>query len=352
MSEWRPKPGIYYGESWAKYLSCPYLSPSKLKHGLRSMRRLKRAIDGDIAPPSEKTTAVGNAVHCLIAGEDQERIAVMPAFEKSEKNLTKGTIKTPPKSMKKKDGSFTAAGQKWKDLCEENGLQYDFAGEISVGHKKTESKNTDFYREAVFQFEIANEGKTVITEIQDATARKVVSNIWSNKNCADIIKRSEKEVTVIACVDGVMVKTRMDMLDVRSGHGADLKTTTDIEPKAFYRKCRDLNYFFQFGCHNLFLANAGDSGIQLQSYDVIAAETGDDYDVGLIHIMPFELLDKWSDRARDVINSYSLAKATGSWLGLYPSPAVISIPNWDMTDDEDVDMKELSSSQHETEVAF
>ena len=87
MSELKLSPGIYHDVPWSQYREIPYPSPSMLKHGLRSMKRLKRAADGELAP-SETTVAVGQAVHCMISNE-ADRLAVMPAFEQDAENKTK-----------------------------------------------------------------------------------------------------------------------------------------------------------------------------------------------------------------------------------------------------------------------
>ena len=334
-NRWMPEPGIYENISWAQYISCPYGSPSFFKHGLRSMKRLKRAIDQpEDFRPSEKTVAVGQAVHCMMAGEDAERIAVMPAFEEDAANMTKGATKKAPSKMTKQNGELSAAGIKWAELCKEHGKPEGYIGDVVTGREKTESKTTEYYQEASFQFSMQNEGKQILTQVQSATAKKVLANIHADPECLELIRSCEHEVTVVANVNGLMVKTRMDMLDRSKGVGADLKTTDDIEPKALYRKFKSLNYLFQFGCHNLFLANAGADAIQLQAYDVIAAEIGGDYDVGRIQIVPFELLDIWSEKARVVLEQYKFAKRNDNWLGLYPSAGILEVPEYDMTDNQ------------------
>lgn len=166
MNPWRPEPGIYFDIPWAQYINCPYMNPSTLKHGCRSMKRLKRAMDGECRP-SEKTTAVGNAVHTLLAGEFDERFAVMPAFENDPDNLT-GT------------------------------------------GKKSTSTSTKYYKESKANWLIENEGKLNLTEVQLNVAKKVVRSIRAKRDCNEIIERATSEVTVIAEINGLLCKTRID----------------------------------------------------------------------------------------------------------------------------------------------
>ena len=329
-AEWYPEPGIYKGVSWAEYKSCPYMNPSTLKKGLRSMRHLKRAIDGELQP-SAKTVAVGQAVHCLVADET-DRLAVMPDFEKDPRNLTAGTVKEPPKAMTKKDGSLSAAGQKWQDLCSEHGLPVDHCGEIRTGQKPTESKVTDFYKTSVSNFVEQNEGKTLLTEIEMNVAKKVIGCIYENSKAAEIIRRSEHELTVIAEIEGVMCKTRIDGAIAKDRNVWDLKTTDDISGRTFYRQCKKLGHLFQFGFHQLACANAGKNAFAIERYDAIAAEVSGDYDTGVILIPP-QLLDDWAEKVSRVLNDYKLAKSTDIWPGLYPAGiGLLDVPDYDMAE--------------------
>ena len=306
------------------------MNPSTLKNGLRSMLRLKRAIDGELQP-SAKTVAIGQAVHCLVADET-DRLAVMPEFEKDPRNLTAGTVKEPPKVMTKKDGSLSAAGQKWQDLCNEHGLPVDHHGEIRTGQKSTESKNTDFYKTSFAQFTEASGGKTILSEVEMNVAKKVIGCVFENPKAAEIIRRSEQELTVIAEIEGVMCKTRIDGAIAKDRHVWDLKTTDDISGRAFYRQCKNIGHLFQFGFHQLACANAGKNAFAIEKYDAIAAEVSGDYDTGVILIPP-QLLDDWAEKVSRVLIDYRLAKSTGSWLGLYPAGVgLLDVPDYDMAE--------------------
>tara|TARA_R110000803_G_scaffold75124_5_gene139436 strand:- start:7515 stop:8552 length:1038 start_codon:yes stop_codon:yes gene_type:complete len=341
--EFHLEPGIYESVPWSDYVRIPYMSPSTLKHGLRSMRRLKRAIDGEIYP-SAKTVAVGQVVHCLIAGEHEERIAVMPDYHLDPDNLTAGTEKKPPASMFVKSGDLSAAGRKWAELCVANGFPEDHVLPFRVDREQTTSKTTNYVQAKVEEFGADNEGMDIITEADHQRAKDVVSRLMAHKHCAELIQKSKQEITVIGEIEGVKVKTRLDGF-WKEGHTCgcwDLKTTSDIAPDVFYRLCKKFGYLFQFGFHNAILATCG---VQLQCYDVIGAEVQDDFDVGVIQIQPFELLDDWADKVRELLAQYRICRSKDEWPGLYDDKGeqgVLCVPNWDMKD-ANYDWKEIDN---------
>jgi len=329
MRSW--KPGIYRNLPWAKYREIDLPSQSQLKAGLRSMKRLKRTLDGHCSP-SPRTTATGAAVHAIIGGEFDQRIAVLPAFENDPRNVTKGTTKEPPAKMTKADGSLTALGERWQKFCVEQGMPEDYMGTFVVGQKQTNSTSTTFYRESKAAFEEANKHRDIITADELKDAQRTVSEIEACEPAAALLGLAEHEVTVIGEIEGQLCKTRIDLLIADRYWAGEIKTTNDVHPRAFYRTCKRLGYFFQFAFHNLLLASAGDDAVQLLEYDVIAAETQDDFDCGVINILPWSLIDDWGERVKRVVRDYRDAKASRHWPGLYGGPEPLEIPEYDMND--------------------
>ena len=287
---WNPEPGIYFDISWEQYCRCSYMSPSLLKHGQRSMKRLRRAIDGE-CKPSAKTTAVGNAVHCMLAGEFEDRNAVMPAFELDAENQT-------------------ATG------------------------KKSTAKTTAYYKESKLAWEQENEGKTFLTEVEVAVARKVVRNILGKPECQKVVAETHSEVTIIAQLGGVMCKTRLDHLSPSERMIADTKTTSDVQPQAFYRLAKRLGYFFSAGFHCLAVSEAP-GGFEPQLYKFVAAEISDDYDVGLVNV-PFALIDQYKSRVLSTLEKYRLSLSSDDWPGLYPMEGQLCVPEYDMADEDEL----------------
>jgi hypothetical protein len=322
--------GIHEDVSWEDYLRLPYMNPSTLKSGQRSMRRLKRAIDGEIYPPA-KTVAVGQVTHCILAGEDKERIAVLPEYELDADNMTAGKEKKPPAKMYTTKGDLSAAGKKWEELCVEHGVDPGKVDSIFVDRVQTDSKATAYYKASVASFNALNEDKDVVTSFDYRKAQGIVERLQGHRHCAELVDKSRQEMTIIGTIEGMKVKTRIDGLwnDGPEWGAWDLKTTSDIAPDAFYRICRKFGYLFQFAFHVLALQSCG---IQLQSYDIIAAEIQDDFDVGVIGV-PFNVLDDWGDIVCDVMKAFKLALASDRWPGLYDdtgAQGLLEIPNWDM----------------------
>ena len=284
MSEWKPEPGIYPNVTWEKYKSIPYPSQSMLKHGLRSMKRMKRAMNGELGL-SRETVAIGQAVHCMVAGE-VDRLAVMPKFELMPENVT-------------------ATG------------------------KPSKQKTTTFYKESKAVWEKENQDKDIIKDREMETARHVVHLLTKNRSAVKLIDSSQLEVTVIGTIEGVLCKTRMDGLNIEEKSGWDLKTTDNIEPQVFYRMAKRLGYFFQFGMQKLLLESVG---MSLQKYEIIAAEVDGDFDNGVL-LVPFQLIDDWSEKVVSVVQQYRVAQADDQWPGLYPAEiGVVDVPEYDMTE--------------------
>lgn len=302
------EPGIYFDMPWDEYRAIPYPSQSLLKHGMRSMKRIRRAKNGELAP-SVKTTAVGQYVHCAISGE-MDRIAVMPRFELDEQNVV--NVKQKPKTYLKADGSVSAAGKRWDELCKKHGHPAGYDGKI--GQKST-SKNTEFYQSAKEAWEREQAGKDIVTELDMQTARKVLAEISANKVARDLIDKAQQEVVVIGEIAGVMCKTRVDGYVDGERTGWDLKTTDDIEPHKFYRHAKKMGYFFQFALQQLLFRSIG---LEMQEYFIIGAEVQGDFDTALIPV-PDQLIIDWETKVIRVVEQYRIAEKQNVWDGLFPS---------------------------------
>ena len=164
------------------------------------------------------------------------------------------------------------------------------------------------------------------------TAKRVVRNIWENPAASELISNSDQEITVIAEICGVMTKTRMDGLCIPKRTGWDIKTSDDISPQRFYRHGKKLGYYFQFAFHDLALSNAGPDAIQLEKYEIIAAEIDNDFDTGVLMIPP-QLIDDWKSKVEDVLDRYRVARSRNEWIGLYPAGiGVLEVPDYDMAE--------------------
>lgn len=285
---------IIYDMTYAEYEALPQMRPSTLKHGRRSMKRLKRALDGE-CQPNKDTVAVGNATHCLLAGELEDRYAVMPAFEKDEGNVTK-TGKPGPLGKPGRPG------------------------------RPSTSKGTNYYKSCVEEWEIGNT-KEVLNEAQVATASKIANLV--RKKFGSLIDSSRQEVVLTGVIQGVPVKTRLDGLVIEDGLIWDLKTTGDIADAPFYRTVKKLDYLFSACIHWMLLLQ---NGIVLKRYSYLAAEVGGDYDVREIDV-PLLAIECKDQSVLRVISDYKHAMKTNVWPGIPDGP--LMIPNWDMEEEEE-----------------
>lgn len=274
--------------SWADYCARPEMNPSTLKHGRRSMLRLKRAIDGD-CQPDPKNVIVGNAVHAMISAEYEDRYQVMPPFEFDQANLT-------------------ATG------------------------KPSNAKTTNYYKEAAEQWriEMLKAGREEISEGAAATAAKVANRI--RKHCGSMIDSSEQEVAVFGEIEGIPMKTRLDGLWGKTVW--DIKTTSNVDDFLFYRTFKSLGYGFSAAVHCELLRQ---NGLHVDQYLIIAAESQDDYDVRILTV-PMELIDVELSQVRKVATQYRIAVETDYWPGL--GDGALVVPNWDMASDDDVEWED------------
>lgn len=277
---------ILYDVSWADYLAMPQMNPSTLKHGLKSMKRLQRAIDGE-CQPDRKTVAVGNATHAILAGELEDRFAVMPAYELHTDNCT-------------------AAG------------------------KPSTSKSTSYYKDMSALWREENAELEELTEVQLHTAAKVANLI--RKRAGDIIDRSKQEVVITGQIGDLEMKTRLDglmLLDAQTAMVWDVKTTSDVSTDAFARIFLRLGYGFSASVHVELLRQ---NGFEVNDYRIIAAEVDGDYDVRVLHV-PYSVWENGLTRVEKVVDQYVTALVNDDWPGLPDGPLVL--PNWSMEQDEE-----------------
>jgi len=271
---------LLYDVSWEDYLMMPEMNPSTLKHGAKSMLRLRRAIEGECRPAAS-AVAVGNATHCIIAGELDERYAVMPAFENHTANCT------------------------------------------ATGAPST-SKATKFYKEESALWRLENEGREELNEAQMMTAVKVANRI--RKRAGDLIDQSHQEVVLTGEVCGVAMKTRLDGLCIDDPNALiwDIKTTSDISDAAFFRIFDRLGYGFSAAVHVELL---NQNGLATTEYKIIAAEVQDDYDCRIIDV-PLQLMDNVISKVKEIAKEYKIARESNRWPGLPDAP--LSVSNWAM----------------------
>ena len=272
---------------YEKYEAMPELRPSMLKHMLRSAKRMKRALNGE-CQPNPRTVAVGNATHCLLAGELENRFVIMPPFHEDADNLT-------------------------------------------ANGKQSTSKATKYYKEKVEIWEAENAGKEHLLQVEVTIAAKVATLV--RKHAGQIIDHSDQEVVVTGAIDGLPMKTRIDgLLDDGEGISCwDLKITKDAADSAFYRICKNLNYLFSAAVHIELLRQ---NDIEVEEYRFLVAENEGDFSVRWLRV-PMIVFGDHLNRVKSAVKNYKEAVETDDWPGL--SDSELYIPNWDLVSEDELE---------------
>lgn len=157
------------GLSFAEYDAIPYLNPSTIKHGARSMLHLRAAIDRPKSFSSRADILIGQAAHAMIL-----------------------------------EVGFDAVYVVWTDG----------------------SRRTNAYKEFA-----ADETRTILVPSEHDAAAAIRDAVLGDKHAAALLKGASREVTLIAEEHGVPCKGRVDALN--GHWCISVKTTRDVRPFVF-----------------------------------------------------------------------------------------------------------------------
>ena len=92
--------------------------------------------------------------------------------------------------------------------------------------------------------EILASGKMPIKWAMQQTANEMMDRIFESKNAKMLLKGiPEKEY--FATIDGIEIKSKVDLVNPEKGYILDLKTTLNAEPNAFIKEMENRKYFQQ-----------------------------------------------------------------------------------------------------------
>lgn len=264
------------------YKSIKKMNASTLVHGLKSMRRLKRYLDGEQTSESD-AMRLGTAIHCAVLEPEKFALqyAVMPNFSQDEENVTD-----------KGQRSYSAA-TKYVKQCQE-------------------------------EWRCRNGDKTELDAWEYATCNRVFESIRECPHIVDMLNRSDKEQTFEGVICGVECKGRVDFIGDVVG---DLKTTTSVETRAFSRVFFNLEYGFRLAVYReLVRQNRGDLPV-----GILAVETSGDFDRCLYRV-PDELLDYSMEQVNLVLMQYRMCLDSGLWPGVDKGFDAVDfpVPGWAM----------------------
>lgn len=289
-----PKPGIYENVRFDEYLSWNAISNSRINTARLSLAHFRRNVSLDPSPALQ----LGSLVHCgqLEPMALAKRYAVMPAFERDPKNVTKN-------------------------------------GERSF------SKTTVYYQNKCEEFQRVNEDKEIVGE--DAYDRMVgiVSSICAHEQARSYLTGPGKVEIAIVWNDpetGLLCKARLDKFS--PGLIADLKTYSprpgNRSPRVKFLQC-----ISDFGYHR-----------QMAHYqNGVRVLTGEECDTALVVVdstapycvMAAPMSEEWLSIGRsevsETLQDIAAAYESDNWPG-YESPKSWVPPAWYGNDGEEIQL--------------
>lgn len=272
------------------YRAIDAMNSSTLKHGLHSMLRMKRVIDGEWKLESD-AAKIGTAIHVLVLEPEHfdERYCELPAFELSEDNKTdKG--------------------------------------------RPSKSKATSFYKSAVNEFLMQRPGIEILNAGQMGVVQKAGRIASQHPVMRQLLDEfdTQTEVTLLGEIEGVKCKARLDSVNLRLNQLLDLKTCTDASQRGFGRQFANLHYGFQLAFYRELYRQNFD---REPDVNILAVETSGDYD-RVNYPIPECALDVGFSQVRETMRRYKQAKQTNSWPGLDGGKDAVQlyIPQWAMED--------------------
>lgn len=267
-------------------------NPSTLVHGLHSMRRLKRFLDGEQLEPT-RGMVLGTCTHLLLLEPDEfgKRFVVEPDFHLE-------------------DGNADAKG------------------------RKSDSKATNYVKARRAEFAEQNQGREVVSVVEYNTAAKMVRALWSHHSAHKYLTGGIAERKIFGVIDDVAVRGRPDY--VKPSCIVDVKTTTNL--KMFGRTFGNLGYGFKMAMYQEIVRQ--EIGERLPVF-MVAQEDRGDYDTAVFHV-PVEILDNGLAAVRRVIRDMKRCIADNRWPGIDGGEESIAVhvPLWAMEDEDCLDWSE------------
>jgi exodeoxyribonuclease VIII len=268
-----PRQELVYGQSFPEYQASVGLNASVLKEGRKSMLHLKHAWD----TPRKDTPQMqhGRAVHCLLL----------------------------------EPGEFESRYKSWD------------------GGRRAGNAYKDFLADAEAH------GAEVLKEEGEWSFRSVLDTgkAWLNRpDVLSLVRGGRPEVVAFWGEDRMQCKARLDLLkpDVL----VDVKTTADIEARAFSRQFYALGYDIQLAWYRRAVEVLTGSTLPVE---IIAIENRLPHDIAIVPV-PEEVLDvAWAKCASTLLRLRECL-AADTWPGVANhQPYGLYVPPWQMKDEED-----------------
>lgn len=291
--------GYIRGLSFAQYLEIDAVNPSLLVHALDSWRQFDYVRRHGYEPSVD--TRFGSALHGMVellpSYHFDELFSTMPDFSRHADNLTA-------------DGKPSNRRTKWVTEQEE---EYRIAAEA--------------------------DGKEMLNRTEVDRCRRMLASIEGCPEAMQYIDGSDKEVTLVARLDGVMCKGRPDGYKRVEACGVlwDVKTTTDLT--RFGRTAANLNYLLKMEFYRRLLAVNGKPVAEVKLIAVLDSKRRQDGEYNhcpdcVVYDVPMIALDNQTQRINKLLAEYRECEQTGNWPGMSRGEEIpLEIPLYSMSDD-------------------
>lgn len=171
----------------------------------------------------------------------------------------------------------------------------------------------------------ANEGKHILKSEQAEELREIEASLKSNKDAVDLLSRCKFEVTAQWERGGLgECKARFDALADDGSFFIDLKTCSDISPRAVGSQFVSMGYDIQYGWYRF--GNQDITGKTARVYQ-INLETSAPYDCTVDEVYS-ESCEEGLRKAIDIATRYRECERLGVYTGVRDYIAKMTLPEW------------------------
>lgn len=181
-------------------------------------------------------------------------------------------------------------------------------------------------------------GRQVLTQQQYDRAERMAKAVKANPAAMQLIDDSGKELSVIAEINGVLCKGRVDGLNGSTMW--DVKTTNDIARHRFGQTAANLKYVLKMAFYLRLLSAVGieiDRVVLIAIQDSIPREDGGYNEAPdcCVYEIPMIALENQMSSIDRLLNEYVDCMSSNQWPGC--SDGDLVVPNWSMEETDLVD---------------
>ncbi len=179
-------------------------------------------------------------------------------------------------------------------------------------------------------FKVMHEGRTILKPDEYDTAIAIRNAVRGHKAAAKLLKSGEAECT-LQWTDqdtGIACKARLDWYSPKAL--VDLKTTRDIEARAFGRHAGALMYHGQFAFYAMGLFAHGIEA----PVKIIAVESEPPHDVA-VYDLNEDVLWAGEVKVRQALATVAACRKARKWPGRYPGELALALPVWEFPSEDE-----------------